>query len=141
MNIYSKKYIKYKVINSERKSIVAREKYSLRYEKDRITRSLPGTLGIMCFQKIEQAEEFKEHISSNVVDFPEQENPIIIRVFPTGKLIKTNIVSCGPSPLTLDKFYSVINRKFIKKNLESMLSYMFELRDGTICYESVLCLD
>jgi hypothetical protein len=49
--------IAYKV-TSEGKSIFARGRFSLEYEINKITKKIPDTIGIMCFDSIESAVDF-----------------------------------------------------------------------------------
>lgn len=116
----------YKVVTKNRKSVIREHrggKYVLEYLEDHRVFAKDGTLGIFCFKRKHQAEEF-------ILGRP---NLRIIKVLPIGKGKTPKNICCIP-----------IDRRNCVYSLNSFYKHVFnitEALEGTICYPSVLVLE
>lgn len=105
------------VIGTVNKIFKTREKYCLHYSKNRITKMIPGTVGIMCFDSIDNALYFTNkiligspYVLWEVDEYNQLKTPIMI-----AKTLFTN---------TITKYY-----KDQSNRTESW--------EGTLCFEKI----
>lgn len=117
---------RYKVVNPDRKSIVAAnfDKYSLEYKKGSIVKAKKDTLGIFCFKTKSDAINYMKKDFNPLLD----SNYILIKVRPLKKGKTPKIVADAFNQNCIYEFY-----KYGKWNTEP--------QKGTICYEEILVLD
>lgn len=117
--------IRYKVIGYNRKSVIINywniDKYSITYKKDKIIEA-KNTLGIFCFDTLENAKDFSQMINSYT-------NSLIIKVDTIGEEYIPNKIVCSVSEKNLNMFYK--SKNVIRKNPPT----------GTICCKKVKVLE
>ena len=121
--------ILYKVVTNSRHSSVSEGQYCLKYNQGKIVKSLPGSFGIFCFEKLEDAEHYREWI------LPEG---IIIEVMSIGRKRKIPNEIVTPYIQNLDILYYEFGGKLtskVKKRLDLM-----RVHKGTVCYPEVRVL-
>ena len=119
--------IKYKVVTSNRKSIVipSTSMFSLRYNKDNIVEALPNSLGIMVFSSRDYAILFKF-----MLGFHSQ----IIKVRPIGKKFEPESICM------IFRGASQTTKALIEFNKNGQ-SQIITPPEGTECYQSVEVLN
>ena len=116
--------IYYKVVNNSRESITVRNrKYRKIYEKGKIIRSDPNTLGIFCFENVEDAMRFA------------CDDDIILKVKSIGRKKKPLRILHWESICEkyLDLFYS-------DEENSDLFDVVFPPK-GTVCYPEVEVLE
>ena len=123
----SKKRIRYKIVNQDRKSIFTNKmpEYVLEYLKGTEVKKIDGTIGVFCFITKDQAKSFM--ISANTSYFKSYS---IIKVLAKGREIVPKKICAKIIQTYFDEFY----------DSEKKLWYDIPPR-GTICYPSVLVLE
>jgi hypothetical protein len=120
--------IKYKVVTQDRKSVIipGTSKFSLTYKDGTIVTALPGTIGIMVFKNLFDANNFLGWISHS---------GIIIKVRPIGKAKLT------PDHIAVTYRGALQTTQAIKAFNLSAQVHMLPCPQGTQCYNSVEVLE
>ena len=114
--------IRFKIVNKNRNSLIVPEdsSYCLHYKKDRITKALKDTIGVMVFATLETAQEYARDMPVPGYN--------ILQVDARGRMKKIRKVSCGVATQDLNKFYD-------KCSINIMEPF-----PGTECYSRVKVL-
>lgn len=119
--------IAYKVVRQDRSSIsVSAEEYCLRYDKRTLVKAIPGSLGIFCFEKKENAVDFLDYQS-----IPVKNDSRIIEVEPIGEGRVPYEISLFTSSYSIKRFYNHCQQGFGACTPPR----------GTVCYDEVLVLE
>lgn len=142
--------IRYKVVSWNRESVWVGKGLSLTYQKGKITKAHPDSLGIMVFGTIEHAEAFRTILLSHIV-YETQ----ILRVRPIGEEKKTNIIINIPHGHSMcvkrmKEIFTKFNEKYpdpsqffgTTRILRSFHGVdIYKLGSKTLCYSAVEVLE
>ena len=105
--------IVYKVVRDIRKSDIASGKYSLRYEDGKIVEKIKNTLGIFCFETLEEA-----------INFATFSNDIVLKVEGIGRAKrKIKVISGSVSEKALDIFYADNSDYWVERPISGTVLY------------------
>ena len=148
--------MRWKVITSDRRSVIAyRSSLEIHYPEGGIVEGIPGTLGIMCFEKKKQAEKFMALLEISIGRLSFHKDSIfplrIIRVKPFGSGVRPRLVFDSINDAIrffnhneyedmLTYYERIINELGIK-HISTFHRYLVPASPGTICYKKVKVLD
>lgn len=116
----------YKIVNIRWESYITSivggpSKYVLDYDLNKVTKSVEGSAGIMCFKNLEDAQFFTKWINSHF---------IILEVEGINRMETPEYVSGAISPKELDRYYE-------RYEGNSCCGYYLCPPRYTICFESI----
>ena len=107
--------IRYKVVRDDRTSCSIKGTYQLKYKKNKTVKAAENSLGIFCFKRKMDAEDF-------------------IGMIPDLKIIRVKPIGKGKIPKEIG-IVTMISKFYLGKGITHIIP------SGTICYPAVLVLD